>query len=147
MVAGRVTGSRLPKALWRTARPKCPKATEVIGTTGQFRPGRGLGKAETPVSSAPEAAYLTQTTAGVDHLGSIAGKTTPNPLTTQNWRKKVTSGIGLPALHHPGKMLDMVASFARFAPLTSEPSLLEQRTIPTFGLVSTLTISNIDNRR
>jgi len=52
-------------------------------------------------------AYVTQTSSSVDNLGSVARRTTP---LAQNWRKKVTSGTGPPALRDPGKMLDMVLS-------------------------------------
>jgi hypothetical protein len=52
-------------------------------------------------------AYVTQTPLSVDNLGSIARRTTPS---AQNRHKKVTSGIGPPALRDPGKMLDMVTS-------------------------------------
>jgi hypothetical protein len=85
-------------------------------------------------------AYVTQTPLTVDNLGSVARRTSPS---AQNRHKKVTSGMGLPALRDPGKMLDMVASSHVLRQLTSEPSILDQTTIPTFGLV----ISNIGNRR
>jgi hypothetical protein len=85
-------------------------------------------------------AYVTQTSSSVDNLGPTASRTTPS---AQNRHKKVTSGMGLPALRDPGKMLDMVASSHVLRQLTSEPSILDQTTIPTFGLA----ISNIGNRR
>jgi hypothetical protein len=68
------------------------------------------------------AAYVTQTAFSVDNLGSVACRTTPS---AQNRHKKVTSGIELPALRDPGKMLDMVASSHVLSELTSGPSILD----------------------
>jgi hypothetical protein len=59
-------------------------------------------------------AYLTQTSSSVDNLGLVARRITPS---AQNRHKKVTSGMGLPALRDPVKMLDMVASSQRSAPI------------------------------
>jgi len=70
-------------------------------------------------------AYVTQTSSSVDNLGSVARRTSP---WAQNRRKKVTSGVGLPALRDPGKMLDMVLSSHVVRQLTFEPSILDQTT-------------------
>ena len=85
----------------------------------------GLIEAETLVSNALLDAYVTQTSSCVDNLGSVACRTTP---WAQNRHKKVTSGMGLPALRDPGKMLDMVASSHVLSQLTSGPSILHQTT-------------------
>jgi hypothetical protein len=88
-------------------------------------------------------AYVTQTPLSVDNLGSVARRTTPS---AQNWHKKVTSGIGLPALRDPGKMLDMVTTSHVLRQLTSGPSILDQITNSKRWLGG-LVISNIGNRR
>jgi hypothetical protein len=84
-----------------------------------------LTEADTLVSDALLGAYVTQTSSSVDNLGSVVRRTTP---LARNWRKKVTSGVGLPALRDPGKMLDMVVSSHVLRQLTFEPSILDQTT-------------------
>jgi hypothetical protein len=88
-------------------------------------------------------AYVTQTPVSVDNLGSVARRTTPS---AQNRHKKVTSGIGPPALRDPGKMLDMVGTSHVLSQLTSGPSILDQTTNSKRWLGG-LVISNIGNRR
>jgi hypothetical protein len=70
-------------------------------------------------------AYVTQTSSSVDNLGSVARRTSP---LAQNWRKKVTAGVGLPALRDPGKMLDIIGSSQVLRQLTFAPSILDQTT-------------------
>ena len=109
-----LNASRLPwlqpalaKGLLARRRNMATEGAEVIGTTGQFRPRRVLAQPTRRFRTPFWAPMSHKTSSSVDNLGSVARRTSP---WAQNWRKKVTSGMGLPALRDPGKMLDMVLS-------------------------------------